>query len=310
MTLEKLLLEYDAKRSRSEVIAQHRKDEIIAQDPILADLLAEKNEICLDQLRETMLHPTKRAEIAAKAQQKLAELDARIAALGAAEKLAAIIPRYECPICRDTGFDDRGAQRKLCACLLKRIYTEIYGAAELSALPGCFEEYDESVFKDSVQRRWAKAAKHFAEKYIVNENRKPLLVFMGTAGLGKSYTMSCIAKKLDQQKKNVLFIGSFALFSVFHKSRLGEDIPLDPIFDADVLMIDDLGTEPMTANVTQEYLFRLLEHRIRRNLPTVISTNMNALQLKDRYTEKVTSRLLAYQTADVLRPSGADVRLS
>jgi len=54
----------------------------------------------------------------------------------------------------------------------------------------------------------------------------------------------------------------------------------------------------------------LLEHRIRRNLPTVISTNMNTAQLKDRYTEKVTSRLFAENTAAVLRLSGADVRLS
>ncbi len=310
MTLEKLLLEYDAKRSKSEVIAQKRKDELLSRDPQLAELLAQKNEICLDQLRETMLQPMKRAEIAAAAQQKLAEVDAKIAELGAAEQLAAIVPQYECEICKDSGFDDRGKQRKLCRCLLQRIYAEIYGAADVSALPGSFEEYDESIFKDNAQRKWAKAAKHYAEKYVANEQRKPLLVFSGTAGLGKSYTMSCIAKKLDLQKKNVLFIGSFELFGVFHKSRLGEDIPLEPIFDADVLMIDDLGTEPMTTNVTQEYLFRLLEHRIRKNLPTVISTNMNTAQLKDRYTEKVASRLFAYQTADVLRPSGADIRLS
>lgn len=309
MTLDKIFLEYDAKRSKSEVIAQKRKDEILAQDPQLAELLAEKNEVCLSQLRETMLHPAKRAEIAADAQKKLAELDASIAKLGAAARLSEIVPQYECEICKDTGFDDRGKERKLCRCLLQRIYTEIYGGVKVSSLQGCFEEYDESIFKDNAQRKWAKAAKHYAEKYVANEQRKPLLVFIGTAGLGKSYTMSCIAKKLDQQK-NVLFIASFELFSVFHKSRLGEDIPLEPIFDADVLMIDDLGTEPMTTNVTQEYLFRLLEHRIRRNLPTVISTNMNSAQLKDRYTEKVTSRLFAYQTADVLRPAGADIRLS
>ncbi|MBR4079802.1 MAG: ATP-binding protein [Christensenellaceae bacterium] len=309
MTLEKLLLEYDARRSKSEVIAQRRKDEILSQDPLLAELLAQKNEICLEQLRETMLHPAKRAEIAAQAQQKLAKLDCRIAELGAAETLASIVPQYECPICKDTGYDDRGPQRKLCGCLLKRIYTEIYGAADLSELPGCFEEYDESVFKDSDQRRWSKAAKHYAEKYVENENRKNLLLLRGPSGLGKSYLMSCIAKKLALLKKNVLFIGSFELFGVFHKSRLGEDIPLDPIFDTDVLMIDDLGTEPMTTNVTQEYLFRLLEHRIRKNLPTVISTNMTKSQLKERYTEKVTSRLFAYKTADVLQTIGDDIRL-
>lgn len=310
MTLEKLFLEYDAKRSRSEVIAQHRKDALIAQDLQLAALMQEKNEICLDQLRETMLRPAARAEIAAAAERKLAEIDEKIRAMGAAEKLAEIAVQYECNICKDTGYDDRGSGRKLCSCILKRVYQEIYGAVDVRALKGCFAEYDEAVFKDAAQQKQAKAVRLYAEKYAADGRRKPVLVFMGTAGLGKSYTMSCIAKKLSEQKENILFIGSFALFSVFHRSRLGEEIPLDPIYDADVLMIDDLGTEPMTTNVTQEYLFRLLEHRIRRNLPTVISTNMNSAQLKDRYTEKVTSRLFAEETAAVLRLSGADVRLS
>jgi len=308
MTLEKLFLEYDAKRSKSEVIAQHRKDALLAEDPQLAELLKEKNEVCLEQLRKTMLHPALRASIAAEAQQKLAVIDRRITEMGAADKLAQIEAQYECDICKDTGYDDRGNQRKLCRCLLKRVYAEIYGAVDVASLRGCFDEYDESIFKDAAQQKQAKAVKLYAEKYASDTQRKPILVFMGTAGLGKSYTMSCIAKKLAEQ--NILFIGSFALFSVFHKSRLGEEIPLEPIFDADVLMIDDLGTEPMTVNVTQEYLFRLLEHRIRRNLPTVISTNMNTAQLKDRYTEKVTSRLFAENTAAVLRLSGADVRLS
>lgn len=307
MTLEKLFLEYDAKRSRSERIAQHKRQTLMERDPALAVLMEEKNEICLEQLRETLQRPADRKAIAAAAQQQLDQLDRRIAALDVSAQLRQIVPQYECPICKDTGYDDRSSARVLCPCLLKRVYAEIYGGTPLSALNGSFEAYDERIFHDAAQQKQARAVKQFAEKYAVDAARKPILLFMGTSGVGKSYTMSCIAKRMDAER--VLFIGAFALFQVFHKARLGEALPLEPIFDAEMLLIDDLGTEPMTLNVTREYLFRLLEHRIRKNLPTVISTNMNSAQLKERYTEKVTSRLFAHQTADVLRLTGDDVRL-
>lgn len=307
MTLEKLFLEYDAKRSRSERLAQYAKDKLIAEDAELSALIAEKNEICIEQLRETLEHPAEREKIAAAAQKKLDALDLRIAQMGAAEKLGKIFPQYTCSICKDTGYDERGGTRRLCPCILKRVYSEIYGGAAVDSLIGSFAEYDVRIFRDAAQQKQAKAVQLFAQKYVKDPARKPVLLFMGTSGVGKSYTMSCIAKATDAE--NVLFIGAFALFHVFHQSRLGEGIPLEPIFDADYLLIDDLGTEPMTLNVTREYFFRLLEHRIRKNLPTILSTNMNSAQLKERYTEKVTSRLFAEQTASVLRLSGEDVRL-
>lgn len=307
MTLNELFLEYDLKRSRSARLAEQRREQLLKDKPQLAELMREKEDICLQQVKDTLMHPQNRAKIAAEAQAKLNELNCRLAELVTEEELAQMQPIPQCPVCKDTGYDDR-SRRKLCACMVKRIYAELYGAVPTDQLKGCFGEYDEDVFKTPEQKRQAKALRLFAEKYVENP-AKPVLVFMGTAGLGKSYTMSCIAKEMSKTRENVLFISAFSLFSVFHQSRLGSEIPLDPIFDAEVLLIDDLGTEPMTANVTLEYLFRLLEYRIGKNLPTIFSTNMTGTQLQERYTEKVTSRLFAETTASVLRLSGADVRL-
>ena len=307
MTLNELFLEYDLKRNRSMLLAARRKEELLEKTPALAELFAEKEDICLQQVKDSLFRPKERESIAAEAKQKLAELNQRISELASPEELAAMEPVYECPICKDTGYDDR-SRRKLCSCMVKRICTDLYGAIPTEELKGSFREYREDIFKSPEQQRQAKALRAFSEKYAAAVP-KPLLIFMGTAGLGKSYTMSCIAKEMAKTRENTLFINAFSLFDVFHQSRLGSEIPLEPIFDADVLLIDDLGTEPMTTNVTQEYLFRLLEHRIRRNLPTIFSTNMSSTQLKDRYTEKVTSRLFAEAHASVLRLSGEDVRL-
>lgn len=308
MTLNELFLEYDLKRNKSAARAAERKAFLLKKIPELSGLFLQKENICLEQMQETLLRPQDRRKIAEKAQNSLAEINARISALVSEKDLASIEPIYECPICRDTGYDDR-ARRKLCSCMVHRIYTDLYGTSPLDQLTGSFETYDPAVFKTPEQQLHAKAVRVFAEKYASGKIVKPFLIFMGSSGLGKSFTMSCIAKKMSETCENVLYIGAFALFQAFHQSRLGYEIPLDPIYDADVLLIDDLGTEPMTVNVTQEYFFRLLEHRIFKKLPTVFATNMNSTQLKDRYTEKITSRLFSSDLASVLRLSGEDVRL-
>ena len=79
--------------------------------------------------------------------------------------------------------------------------------------------------------------------------------------------------------------------------------------DAQYLFIDDLGSEPMTQNVTREYFFNLIENRIAKGLKTVISTNLTNQTIMTRYGEKVTSRLLADKTADVIMLQGEDIRL-
>jgi len=308
MTLNDLFLEYAAKRSRNMALAAARKEHLLKKHPVLEELLAKKNDICLAQIRDTLLHPAEREAIAAAAKEDLAQTDAQISKIVSAEDLASMETAFDCPVCKDTGYDDRG-RRKLCSCMVKRIYADLYGGIPTDQLKGRFSRYREDLFKTPQQQRQAKAVRLFAEKYADGSVAKPLLIFMGSAGLGKSFTMGCIANKMAETRENILFIDAFSMFQVFHQARLIEEIPLDPIYDADVLMIDDLGTEPMTVNVTQEQLFRLLEYRTRKNHPTVISTNMTSTQLKERYTEKVSSRLFAEETSSVLRLEGEDIRL-
>lgn len=84
---------------------------------------------------------------------------------------------------------------------------------------------------------------------------------------------------------------------------------LEPVYDAKVLVIDDLGSEPLTQNVTREYFFDLLCARARAGLHTFMATNNTYEQLKERYTERVSSRLLSKKQSLVLRFFGEDLRL-
>ena len=70
-------------------------------------------------------------------------------------------------------------------------------------------------------------------------------------------------------------IRASALFDAFFRYLHGEEMPLHFLQETGLLMIDDLGTEPVTQNVTVEYLFDLLNRRIEAGRHTVIATNVD-----------------------------------
>ena len=87
------------------------------------------------------------------------------------------------------------------------------------------------------------------------------------------------------------------------------DEPED-FYQADLLLIDDLGMEPMMENITLEQLFHLINVRRSRRLPMVISTNLTMKDLKARYSERIASRLLDSGLCRVIQIRGADIRLA
>ena len=82
----------------------------------------------------------------------------------------------------------------------------------------------------------------------------------------------------------------------------------DALFSSELLLLDDLGMEPLLENVTVEQMYNLLNERLRRGRATVISTNFNMAEIKARYTERVSSRLLDAGQYKAVRLSGQDVR--
>ena len=83
---------------------------------------------------------------------------------------------------------------------------------------------------------------------------------------------------------------------------------LRPLMEAELLLIDDLGTEPLMNNVTVTQLFNLLNERQMSGRHTVLSTNLSMNELQERYTERVTSRLLDKGACLRVGFVGGDVR--
>ena len=104
-------------------------------------------------------------------------------------------------------------------------------------------------------------------------------------------------------------ITAFRMFEAMRQQHVGNDEKFDgfsTLIEVPLLLIDDLGTEPMMRNITIEYLFTLLNERIAAKRHTVIATNLTLEQIKERYGERVSSRLMDH--CGVLQLTGKDLR--
>ena len=77
-----------------------------------------------------------------------------------------------------------------------------------------------------------------------------------------------------------------------------------------MLLLDDLGSEPLMQNVTIEQLFNLINERQARRLSTIVSTNLNTPEFKTRYTERIASRMTDARNCLVITLEGQDIRRS
>ena len=66
---------------------------------------------------------------------------------------------------------------------------------------------------------------------------------------------------------------------------------MDLIYKADLLIIDDLGTEPTSKN-NNSYILDLINERNNRKKKMIINTNLDYKNLEEKYTKRFSSRLL------------------
>lgn len=219
-------------------------------------------------------------------------------------------PVYTCPACRDTGVLDSGER---CDCFKKKVLEDKLCEARLSDGGVSFEQFDINIF-DNVpyengksQRDYMLQYKKIAENYADGlPGGPPVFLMSGGTGLGKTYLSKCIMRRAIERGFTAAFYTAYRLFSMFHQHRLGDDMDISPIFEVPLLVIDDIGTEPMTRNVTVEYLFDLINERA--PLHTVIVTNLAFHDIKERYGERIHSRLMDKDASVKILLRGKDVR--
>jgi DNA replication protein DnaC len=215
---------------------------------------------------------------------------------------------YDCSICQDTGYN--GA--KMCSCLKNALTLKGYESSGIINLLSTqsFESFSFDVYpeecKDIMKKNYKKLHK-FAENF---ETNKEFFLLVGGTGLGKTHLSTSVAKYLIDNGYDVVYEIAQNIFSDFDTDRFRDrfsdtELLSEKYFDCDLLIIDDLGTEIITNN-TVSYLYNIINTRINKKLPIIISTNLNAKEIKSLYHERITSRLFGEFT--IVKFEGTDIR--
>ena len=150
--------------------------------------------------------------------------------------------------------------------------------------------------------------KEYSESFDAKTSSGVLMI--GPTGLGKTHLSSALAKRVIERGYDVFYSTAIDLFSDFEyqrfKSGVGEDNGrIERYFDCDLLIIDDLGTEFIN-QFTVSTLYNLINSRINRKKPIIINTNLSTKEILQKYTDRITSRLLGEYK--ILSFVGDDVR--
>ena len=210
-------------------------------------------------------------------------------------------PHFQCENCKDTGMGPEG----MCECFRRELIAENFRTSNLdhALTHQSFENFDFSLFSTEARdgllsprenmERIYKLCKSYAERF---EEQSKSLLFVGNTGLGKTYLSTAIAKKLLERGKSVIYISAPELARRFEAARFkDEEGQLNQFFEADMLIIDDLGTESRTP-YTVGTLTDLIDQRIRLNKPMLFSTNLNLEGIQKAYDERIVSRMIGHFT--------------
>ncbi len=320
--LKDLLKEYEIKRLHAQQLADEKKDELSNTYPEFAKINSEIVKCGLNLSRERL--ESNNNERIESLKQELDNLKKKkqefLKSINMSE--ADLLPKYECPICKDTGYITSDGASTMCTCLKQKLINISYNKSNINKLDTeNFDNFDVNMYSNEVNEEKYHSSVSPRENILIirkivdkflddfdNPNGKNLL-FTGSPGLGKTFLSNCIAKKLMDSGKIVLYQTAPIMLDnmvdcKFGKNNIPKDF-LNNIYNADLLIIDDLGTETMN-NIKFTELFNIINTRILNNKKTIISTNLSIQNLFSIYDERIVSRIVG--SYNICKFFGEDIR--
>lgn len=214
---------------------------------------------------------------------------------------------YTCKECQDKG--EVGNPSRLCSCALKKQQELMLSASRINNRE-TFQNFSESIYPTAEQKKQGLGMKRFCERYVSALPRpdKPNLLIVGQSGLGKSFFGNAIGYAAIE--KGIASVKATA-YQCIQDILSGIDVrenAIAPYLSANLLILDDLGTEAMVPNVTVETIFRILNERAAAQLPTVMISNLDREGLFERYGERVASRMIDGALTSIVLLRGENLR--
>ena len=215
--------------------------------------------------------------------------------------------KYECEKCSDSGYVDG----KMCECMKKALVLAGYESSGIGGLmrTQSFDNFSLEYYKSGSERENMKSSvaslQRFAETFGKDTYRNYLL--FGGTGLGKTHLSTSVARVVIERGFDVLYVTAVGMLSDFENKRFGDasSNSTDRYYTADLLIIDDLGTEVIN-QFTLSCLYDVINSRINNRKCTFINTNLNSKEINTKYSERITSRLFGEYYP--IRFVGTDIR--
>ena len=298
------------RRQANGTLLMRRQQEVYAKLPQIEDMGYEITALGVDF---TMAKLAKNEEGAAKIKQQMLDLEQQKKDLLIENGFSAdyLDPIYTCAICRDKGF----VNGKICSCLKQEIVKQRQNMlTSLSPAPQTtFEQFSLEYYPDTTDehginpRRQMQQILTYCQKYAEGFSRsRRSILMLGTSGLGKTHLSCAIADECVKKGFVVMYASSQSMFEQFENNRYDTQNILNDIIGCDLFILDDLGTEYMTAHGLS-ILYNIINTRMLNGAPCIFSTNLTSQKaLTAKYGEKIVSRLLG--SCDTLFFVGEDIR--
>lgn len=314
---------YEYKRNLANKKAFALKEETYSKYPRLQEIDTLISKCGIEATKATIASNANKEEIIIKLEKEMAKLKKEKDDLLKSLNIS-LTPQYVCSKCNDTGYEISSNGTKMCNCFKQELINEAYNKSNLHRLrEDNFNTFDLSMFSDETDiqkygislspRENMKKIKNLCDTFISNFDgaTQKNLLFTGTPGIGKTFLSSCIANELLNKGYTVLYQTAPVLldciFEYKYNSKENSKELYDNLFNVNLLIIDDLGTENLTSAKFSE-LFTIINSRLLNpKTKTIISTNLSLEGLAKNYDDRMLSRIIG--NFDICKFFGDDLRL-
>lgn len=295
--------ELERRQRKAESEQKRRHETALEKIPELAEIEKEISSAGLDVVRAIGMGENAQSYINSLAKKNLEMQEKRrllLAKAGYPEDY--LKTRYTCEKCCDTGYV--GGWRCDCYSTLVRAlaYNELCGDAPLET--STFENYKLSYYPKTVdeqtgvspQKRMSEIfnfCKSYAEDFGTDS---PSLLMYGATGLGKTHLSLAIAGRAISAGYGVIYGSTQNILLKLERERFSRSYENtgeseQALLECDLLVLDDLGAE-FSTSFTVSVIYNVINTRLLRGLPTIISTNLSPEELEEKYTQRITSRII------------------